>query len=174
MSQQRKATVNEQEIIPRPTLAILTSEALRQGEAAAAEPAKPEEKISVFWRVFGGTLLSIAALVLMSVYQGLSSNINELRNDLTRVREVQVDMVKKDEVNNRLTSIWNTMKELTNEVPALKTRAAILESQLTAAEKERKELAREVQLLRERLATVEGKQSAAPRRASSSARDEHP
>jgi hypothetical protein len=96
LSHPRKAFTSEQDVIPRPTLAILTNEALRQGEPAEAVPPKPEEKISLFWRVFGGTLLSIAALVLMTVYQGLSSSINEVRNDLNHVRELQVDLVKKD------------------------------------------------------------------------------
>ena len=38
-----------------------TSEVLRLS-APAAVAHKPEEKISVFWRIFGGTLLSITAL----------------------------------------------------------------------------------------------------------------
>jgi hypothetical protein len=156
----RKATNADQECLPRPTLAVLSTEALRQSEAANAASSKPEEKISVFWRVFGGTLLSIAALVLLTVYQGISSNINELRNDLTHVRELQVDMVKKDEFNTRTTTMWSSVKENFNDVPALKTRATLLESQLKTADQERKDLAHEVQALRERMAALEGRQAA--------------
>jgi hypothetical protein len=174
LSNPRKAFTSEQEVIPRPTLAILTNEALRQGEPAAAVPPKPEEKISLFWRVFGGTLLSIAALVLMTVYQQIANSLHDLRGDLNHVRELQVDMVKKDDLNSRATSIWNSLKEVTNDVPSLKTRTALLESQLAVAEKERKDLCREVQALRERLATVEGRQASSSRKPAESARDEHP
>jgi hypothetical protein len=174
LSNPRKAFTSEQDVIPRPTLAILTNEALRQGEPVEAVPPKPEEKISLFWRVFGGTLLSIAALVLMTVYQQIANSLHDLRGDLNHVRELQVDMVKKDDLNSRTTSIWNSLKEITNDVPSLKTRTALLESQLAAAEKERKDLCREVQALRERLATVEGRQASSSRKPAESAKDEHP
>src|SRR5690348_2761568 len=50
-----------------PAITILAAEALR-GAANGARPGEPppaktEERISLFWRVFGGTLLSIAALL---------------------------------------------------------------------------------------------------------------
>ena len=37
---------------------------------------KAEEKISVFWRVFGGTILSITALAVISAYQSLANGIH--------------------------------------------------------------------------------------------------
>jgi septal ring factor EnvC (AmiA/AmiB activator) len=174
LSQHRKLATEDSNVIPRPALALLSTEALRQGDAPAAPPAKGEEKISIFWRVFGGTLLSIAALVLMTVYQQIANSLHDLRGDLNHVRELQVDMVKKDDLNTRTTSIWNSLKEITNDVPSLKTRTALLESQLAAAEKERKDLCREVQALRERLATVEGRQASSSRKPAESARDELP
>src|SRR4051812_38780418 len=58
---------------------------------AAAEPFKPEEKISVFWRVFGGTILSITALVVIQAYQAISGTIHDLRADQTRMREQAAD-----------------------------------------------------------------------------------
>src|SRR5437763_8513349 len=72
----------------------------RSGEIAAFETmrstanpsaAKPEEKtddekVSIFWRVFGGTILSIVALAAVTLYNNLSSGISDLRAELTRER----------------------------------------------------------------------------------------
>src|SRR5438067_12533187 len=60
-------------------------EVLRQG-AEAGKDAEEEDKgagrMSAFWKVFGGTLLSIAAMICVSVYQGFSGQVKELRHDL--------------------------------------------------------------------------------------------
>ena len=146
---------------------ILTAETLRQGGSpvvVAPEPPKGEERISIFWRVFGGTLLSIAALVCVTVYQQFSNGINELRNGLNNLHETRADLVKKDEFGGRMTSVWSSIKELqaaSIAVTAAKERITLLEQQLKASEEDRKELNREFQRLRERLATLEGQKAAA-------------
>jgi hypothetical protein len=143
----------------RNTLAAL-SETLRNGTAAGgATPTKGEERISLFWRVFGGTLLSIGALVVVTVYQQFSNSLFELRNDMIHLNEARADLVKKDDFNTRMTSVWNSMKDLqtaTNAVTSLRERTMLLEQQLKEAESERKELTREVQKLRDRVAATEG------------------
>ena len=48
-----------------------------------------EEKISIFWRVFGGTILSIVALAVITLYNSISSNISDLRNEVNREREAR-------------------------------------------------------------------------------------
>ena len=82
----------------------LMAETLRNGAGrdVAAPPAKGEEKISVFWRVFGGTILSIVALVVITVYQQFSSSLAELRNDMIRSNEARAELLKKDEFNSRM------------------------------------------------------------------------
>ena len=56
--------------------------------SAAHPPAhKDEEKMSVFWRVFGGTILSIVALVGITIFNNIQSSITELRGEITRSRE---------------------------------------------------------------------------------------
>lgn len=70
---------------------ILAAETLRTGDSAGKRPRdgeKADEKASMFWRVFGGTILSIAALMFFNAYQSLANNIHEARNDLGRMREV--------------------------------------------------------------------------------------
>jgi hypothetical protein len=69
-----------------------------------------EEKISLFWRVFGGTILSIVALVSITLYNSLSSSIAELRNELNREREARAELVKKDEFNSRTSTQYERMR----------------------------------------------------------------
>lgn len=72
--------------------------------AAAAPPAPPhpahaEEKISVFWRVFGGTILSIAALAVVTVYNHLNGAISELRAEVIRSREALAGFAKREDLD---------------------------------------------------------------------------
>ena len=86
---------------------VLAVETLRNADAQgllASKAPKGEERIGVFWRVFGGTLLSIAALVCITVYQQFTSVLNELRSDVNHLNESRGDLVKKEEFNSRLTS----------------------------------------------------------------------
>ena len=148
--------------------AVLASESLRTA-VAGHEPAphpKGEERISVFWRVFGGTLVSLAGLVVITVYQGLNGSIHDLRAEISRLNEGRSELIKKDEFNSRLSSAWTAIREhqsVGGAVSALKERAEGLEKQLKAAEDERKELTRELHRLRERQAVLEGRQGAVER-----------
>ena len=69
-----------------------------------------EEKISIFWRVFGGTILSIVSLAVITLYNSISSNISDLRNEVNREREARADLVKKDEFNSRTTTQYERMR----------------------------------------------------------------
>src|SRR5262249_50369147 len=145
---------------------IWVSETLRNGATAGAGAApekEKEEKVSVFWRVFGGTILSLVALAVVTLYNQTSSSIHDvrtelgylnkdLRKDMTRLSEGHADLVKKDEFSTRMRSVWDNMKELRSDntvVTALKERTAALEQQIRAADEDRKELVRELQKLRE-------------------------
>ncbi|HEV3263282.1 MAG TPA: hypothetical protein VG013_40985 [Gemmataceae bacterium] len=143
---------------------LAAAETLRNAQdqgRLAANPPKGEERIGVFWRVFGGTLLSIVALVCITVYQQFTSVLNELRNDVNRLNESRADLVKKEEFNSRMTSVWAGMKDFqgaTTAFTAAKERLTFLEQHLKASEDDRKESVRELQHVRERLAVIEGSQ----------------
>lgn len=129
----------------------------------AQQPTKAEERMSVFWRVFGGTLLSIAALVAVTLYQQFNNGLNDLRNDLSRLNEGRGDFIKKDEFNSRMGAAWGGIKEAkdaSTTVATLKEHSLLLEQQVKSGEEERKDLMREVRRLTERLAALEGRQSA--------------
>jgi hypothetical protein len=149
----------------KPDTIPLSQETLRNS-AYTNEVAAKAEGIGTFWKVFGGTLLSIAALAIITLCQHFNGRLNalqadsnyqdnDLRKDLGRLCEAQGELLKKGEFDTRLKSIWDGMKELRDStaiVTALKERAALTEQQLKIAEEERKELMREVHLLREQRA----------------------
>ncbi|MFO0824343.1 MAG: hypothetical protein U0792_14720 [Gemmataceae bacterium] len=72
----------------------------------------PDENVSLFWRVFGGTILSMVALGALTLYNSISSNIAELRAELSREREARAELVKKDEFNTRTTSQYERIRAL--------------------------------------------------------------
>ena len=178
---------NEQRAPQQASPPVLALETLRSTSTPLEPaPAAKEERLSVFWRVFGGTMLSIAALVVLSLCQYFNNSLNGLRGDLARVNddlhkeighltadlrkdlsrlcESQADLVKKDDYAARIKSIWDSMKELqalSATVAGLKERS-MLQDQQMRQESERQELVRELHQLRERLANLEGRQATVP------------
>jgi chromosome segregation ATPase len=133
---------------------------------------KDEGRISLFWRVFGGALLSIAAMVGVTVYQQLTSNLSslradlvhlntDLRKDLGRISESYGDLVKKEDCSSRLRSVWDSIKDVQgdrSDLTALEERCAVLTELFKASEAERRQLAREIQQLREQQAGASERQ----------------
>jgi hypothetical protein len=137
-----------------------TAEAMRlaQLQAGGQIAPKSEDRLSLFWRLFGGAVVSVVALIGVTAYQQLNANITELRGLINHINETNADLVRKDEFNSRTTTLWNGIKESITSaasVPALKERSQILEQQLKTADEERKELTRQIQSLRERLVVLE-------------------
>jgi DNA repair exonuclease SbcCD ATPase subunit len=66
----------------------------------------------LFWRVFGGTAVSIAALVAVTLYNNMTTNINELRSEVSRVNEARAELVKKEEFNSRNQNLWDRLQAL--------------------------------------------------------------
>jgi hypothetical protein len=152
---------NEQRAAACPDAPVLAAETLRSAASSAAAPARGEERGSVFWRVCGGTVLSIVALVAVTLYQQLTAAVNELRSsvaalntdlrkDLTQLSQAHADLVKKDEFNGRLTTVWNSVKELqalSASVSMLKERALVRDQQEKADAEVREQMRKEVQTL---------------------------
>lgn len=119
-------------------------ETLRAADAAGRasdEPSKPdpakkgdEEKISVFWRVFGGTILSVTALAAITLYNNITSSISELRAEVARLNEAKGDFARKDDVNGlRLQA--TTHAGYRTEIDSLKERASKYRTELEDARK---------------------------------------
>jgi hypothetical protein len=124
---------------------ILAAETLRSGHTLKLpkREEKPEEKLSLFWRLFGGTMLSICALVVITAYQQLAGGIHDLRSDVGRLRDTSADFLKKDDYNTRATQLWNRINEwngLNTSVSVLTNKMSGLEQQFAAAERDRKDM----------------------------------
>jgi chromosome segregation ATPase len=140
---------------------LVAAETLRSSTASSDAPTpRPEGGISIWWRVFGGTVLSILALAVVTVYQQFSSSLADVRASINHLTEKDSDLVKKDEFNNRMTSVWTSMKELQankETVSSLKEHLLLLEQHVKdddarkeAAHKDLDEMTAAVTSLRER------------------------
>jgi chromosome segregation ATPase len=90
-----------------------------------------EERMSVFWRVFGGTLLSIVALVAITLFNSLNNTLSELRTDIARLNEARADAVKKDEFNTRLTGTWDRVQAVQSQLGSQTAGLTNLQTELT-------------------------------------------
>jgi hypothetical protein len=141
-------------------------ETLRQGSESpkAAEPEpKDEHRMPVFWRVFGGTVLSITSLIVMTAYQGFTAGLAELRSDLghlqtecrkevARLCEAQADLIGKEELATKLKQLDRNLVDLDEDSKSLKKLKERCEALLTAYRagvEQRRELESELRLLRE-------------------------
>jgi DNA repair exonuclease SbcCD ATPase subunit len=93
-----------------PVIAEALRASVDAGKTAATKGS--DEGMSMFWRVFGGTLLSIAALVVITLFNNLMTTISELRAEINKLNESRGDLVRKDEFNTRMTSAWDRMQSL--------------------------------------------------------------
>ena len=83
---------------------LLPAETLRSTASPppAKEEGKEEKGIPMVWRIFGGTILSIGALIAVTLYQQLFSKVEAL-GDLA---------VKKDEFYKMRKGIWDQIEKL--------------------------------------------------------------
>jgi hypothetical protein len=164
MVQSRERRDSEHADLPGAHGSLLqTTETLRSSDESgqiAQRSLKAEERVSLFWRLFGGTLLSIVALLCITAYQQFMNNLSDLRKDLNALTQSRADLVKQDDFNSRTTALWTSMKELQtaqSAMTALKERSTLLEQRIKSGEEERKEQVRELQALRERQAALEAR-----------------
>jgi hypothetical protein len=105
-------------------------------------------RASLLLQIFGGTILSIIALAVLTAYGQLTTMVTDLRRD---VNGVQVEYQKKDEFSVRLMAMWNAIKELQNAgaaVPRLDEHAKALDKHLAS---QGQDLQRRVEELNKRL-----------------------
>jgi hypothetical protein len=129
---------------------------------------------TLFWGLSGGTVLSIAGFIGLTLYQQNNDTLSELRKDLRQLILNSSEHVKREEVQSKMTTMWGFAKDLhaahlttSKELESAKAlivtqseRIAHLEERWKTADEDRKDFVRELQRLRERLATVEGRQAA--------------
>jgi chromosome segregation ATPase len=111
--------------------------------------------MSLFWRVFGGTILSIVALVLITLYNNLQSSINELRADLSHEREARAALVKKDDVDARLKSQFERLRAVEGYKAELETMKERSAASALSADVVRKDLSASLDAVKKETAGLE-------------------
>jgi len=149
----------------------LMTETLRNADATGQatdepSPAKAtksqDESMSLFWRVFGGTILSISALVVITLVNNVSATITDLRAEVAKVNEAKSDFARKDDLN-ALRGVTTTHAGYRAEIDNLRERASKYRLELDAAktnlaggiEALRKEQAAATEVLKKELTAVE-------------------
>jgi DNA repair exonuclease SbcCD ATPase subunit len=109
-----KRVEQDQEETPGRSGAVIAAETLRSAAESSSgkgtEKKKDDEHLSVFWRVFGGTILSIVALAAITLYNNLSSGISDLRTELNREREARAGLVKKEDSDTRTKTLYDRIR----------------------------------------------------------------
>jgi hypothetical protein len=137
---------------------VLAVETMRSaGSKGAQEKGSDDKGVPMIWRIFGGTLLSITALVAITLYSQLSNKIENLTDSTAKKFETVSDnLVKKQEFFDSRKGLWTEIqgqkKEMVEGDKELRERCVRLEGQLKAAEEKGRDTAREIQTLRETVA----------------------
>lgn len=158
MTPRRAQRVDVQSDSTEQLFPILASEPIRRTnlqappEIAAAKPA--EERVSLFWRIFGGTLLSITALGVLTAYQSVSSSISDLRNGLSHLSESKAEFIKKDEYTMLRQRTWDSLTELQKEIGSIATPLNQIKDRLAQLEEQSKLVAGERREMHEWQATI--------------------
>ena len=129
--------------------------AVRVIESPHAKPMmdKPEDRMSLFWRVFGGTILSVAALIGVTLYNNLNSTISEIRADSTRtINELRAridaqndsrgDLMRRADLEKALTALsarLDAMDKLSSTIAAIKEQMTALSDKSLTAAKDQKD-----------------------------------
>ena len=128
-----------------------------------AEEAKHEKlEPGWFYKLFGGTLLSLVGLLTITVISMCYNSINDTRQEVNRIGKEQGECVKQKELQDRIQSMWGQMRDATSGREALKEKITALETSLNQQREENKALTKEVQGLREKIAVIEGKLTPPP------------
>ncbi len=114
MNLRRQSTSNESESFGGQSQLPFTATALHNAQSGSARNHASDEQggISVFWRVFGGTIVSIAALAGITIYNSFNNQISELRNEIHKLNEARAELIKKDEFSSRVNSYSDRVLQL--------------------------------------------------------------
>jgi len=89
--------------------------------AASTIGNETKEQGNWFWKIFGGAVISVIALLLLTVGQYLNLSINDLRSDAFKINRELGDCIKQQDYKQDI-------KDLQQQIEKLKERIVILEN----------------------------------------------
>jgi hypothetical protein len=139
------------------------AESARQGGEAEKKEKEKDDGIPVFWRVFGGTVISILSLFTITAYNNFNAGLaevkselsgftGELRKDLARLDDLQDAALLREDCETVMRSVWRNLDDLgasQKELVALREQCEGLLARFKQGTQERRALEGELQALRE-------------------------
>jgi hypothetical protein len=124
---------------------------------------KPDEQLPLFWKMCSAALLSISALISVTLYNQLNTAANQLHGDVGQLRDelgrLRHDLVPKDDYTLRLEQIVKGIKDnqASNKAALEMWRERAQEQKTTVADlrQQIKALERDLQSMREQLSILE-------------------
>jgi hypothetical protein len=155
----------------RSALASLPREAAAPGQENKDENRKkPEERVPLFWKMCSAALLSISAMLAVTLYNGLSGTASAANAEAKLLRaeigQLKDDLVSNQEYVSRIEHTVNTIKDVqANTKAAFESWRERSQEQRTAVSELRsqiKDAERDLQHMREELALMEQREATAP------------
>jgi chromosome segregation ATPase len=154
MMPRRASSAQEADLYPSDTDPAVLGTLARAAEANAAKQGD-DEKMHIFWRVFGGAIASIVALVGITLYNNLHSNIAELRAEITKMQESRADLVRKDEFNNRISSNYDRLVNVQAQASTQAATLSGLKTELDAAKEKLGKAVTETDAMKKDVAAID-------------------
>jgi hypothetical protein len=136
---------------------LLTMEALRTASSPPSSSKGGSSRIPLYWRVFGGTILSLVGMVMFTVFQQLYSTLSDFRSELNRLQAAREDLMKKEDYNSQMTIVWSNLRDAqaaNSSLAAMREQIVLLDQRLKAEDTDQRELTRGIQRLREQVAVA--------------------
>jgi DNA repair exonuclease SbcCD ATPase subunit len=151
----QKRLGQEQDEAAEQTGLLTAAETMRAALSGKPPEKKDDEKVSLFWRLFGGTILSITALVAITLFNNISGTISDLRAEVGREREARAGLAKKDEIDTRMKTLYDrtrAVEAFKPEIEAIKERTG---ANAATVEAVRKDIGTSVDGLKKDVAAVD-------------------
>jgi hypothetical protein len=154
--------------------AAVAAEAKREEPKQETKAKKPEDEVPLFWKLCSAALLSVSALIVVTLYNQLNATATQLGGDVGQARnelgQLRTELVPKDDYNLRIEQIVNGIKDVqaSNKAAAEAWRERLQEQKATVGDlrQQIKNLERELQAQREELALLEQRAGMPPKSAS--------
>lgn len=98
--------------------------------ASESRQKNDDEKMHIFWRVFGGAIFSIIALVGITLFNNVHAAIAELRSLVVKLQDSRGDLVQKDEFNSRINNNYERISAVTAQQASQTTLLASIKTEL--------------------------------------------